>query len=112
MRHQLYIYYTLFLQISHSWRSLWHPFGFDRTPCGTIGLLFEFLFVNLGRYWGPLDNKMRKLPTHGGHKGVMFGSFVGSRALEIMLCFASFSFTGFEAIWVTFGRQMLLTCSK
>ena len=36
------------------------PFWLRRAACGTLGLLFELLFVTLGRYWGPLGPKLQK----------------------------------------------------
>ena len=42
------------------------------------GLLFEFLFVTLGGYWGRLGPKLQTdLSKNGRQKGTLFKTFVG-----------------------------------
>ena len=87
---------TIFLPKSYSWQLV-----------APSGLLFELLFVTLGRFWGPLEPKLQKdakLTKNGSRKGTFFGSFVCWRTLKAMLICALFSFAIFDSFWVTLGK--------
>ena len=72
------------------------------------GLLFELLFVTLGRYWGPLGPKLQKdakiVEKNGNRKGSLFRSFVIWRTVKVMLFFGPFSSTVLDGFWVTLGK--------
>ena len=79
------------------------------------GLLFDFLFVTLGRYWGPPGPKLQKdvkIDEKWRPKGRLFRSFVIWRTVKVMLFFGPFSLTILDGFWSFLGRQMSSKCSK
>ena len=71
------------------------------------GLLFEVLFVTLGKYWGPPGPKLQKdvkIDEKWGRKGSIFRSFVTWRTVKVMLFFCPFSLTDFDGFWFTLGK--------
>ena len=71
------------------------------------GLLFELLFVTLGRYWGPPGPKLQKdvkIDEKLKPKGCLFVSFVTWRTVKVMLFFCPFSLTILDGFWVVLGK--------
>ena len=72
------------------------------------GLLFEMLFVTLGRYWGPPGPKLEKYvkidEKNWGRKGNIFRLFVTWRTVKVMLFFCPFSLTIIDGFWVVLGK--------
>ena len=71
------------------------------------GLLFEVLFVTLGRYWGPPGPKIQKdikIDEKWTPEGCLFVSFVTWRTVKVMLFFCPFSLTILDGFWVVLGK--------
>ena len=71
------------------------------------GLLFEVLFVTLGRYWAPPGPELQKdvkCNEKWRPKGRLFVSFVTWRTVKVMLFFCPFSFTILDDFWVVLGK--------
>ena len=71
------------------------------------GLLFEVLFVTLGRYWGPPGPKLQKdvkINEKLTPEGRLFVSFVTWRTVKVMLFFCPFSLTILDGFWVVLGK--------
>mgnify|MGYP006923011096 CR=1 FL=1 len=71
------------------------------------GLLFEILFVTLGRYWGPLGPKLQKdikINEKWKPKGRLFVSCVTWRTVNVMLFCCPFSVTILDSFSVVLGK--------
>ena len=71
------------------------------------GLLFEVLFVTLGRYWGPPGPKLQKdikIDEKSMPKGCLFVLFVTWRTVKVLLFFCAFSLTILDGFWVVLGK--------
>ena len=71
------------------------------------GLLFEVLFVTLGRYWGPPGPKLQKdikINEKWKPEGRFFVSFVTLRTVKVKLFFCPFSLTILDGFWVVLGK--------
>ena len=70
-------------------------------------LLFEVLFVTLGRYWAPPGPKLQKdikIDEKWRPKGRLFVSFVTWRTGKVMLFVCVFSLTILDGFWVVLGK--------
>ena len=71
------------------------------------GLLFEILFVTLGRYWGPPGPELQKgvkIDEKWKPEGRLFVSFVTWRTVKVKLFFRPFSLTILDGFWVVLGK--------
>ena len=71
------------------------------------GLLFEVLFVTLGRYWGPLGPKLQKdarIEEKWEPEGNPFWVIFQCTDIKSDVVFCSFCCTSLDGFWVTLGK--------